>query len=104
MSERESASRIKTDVVLATRQLASSPTPERPVDDLTRLLSDLVAIPSVNPMGRPLAGPRYPRDPADRLPGGLVSRAGRRVPSGSRCSPGRDNLLAWYEAPGSAAD
>ena len=29
------------------------------MDDVTRLLSDLVAIPSVNPMGRPLSGPGF---------------------------------------------
>ena len=29
------------------------------MDDLARLLSDLVAIPSVNPMGRALSGPEF---------------------------------------------
>jgi acetylornithine deacetylase/succinyl-diaminopimelate desuccinylase-like protein len=68
------------------------------VDEVTRLLSELVAIPSVNPMGRPIAGEGV-------LEGRLTDYleawfrglgvACRRQP----ISPGRDNLLAWYEAP-----
>jgi len=63
------------------------------------LLSALVAIPSVNPMGRTLAGPDY-----------LETRLANYLEAwfrelGVRCerqpvAPGRDNLLAWYEAPG----
>jgi acetylornithine deacetylase/succinyl-diaminopimelate desuccinylase-like protein len=69
------------------------------VDELTRLLSALVAIPSVNPMGRRLAGPEYFET---RLTGYLESWFHEL---GVRCerqpiAPGRDNLLAWYEAPG----
>ena len=54
------------------------------VDDLARLLSDLVAIPSVNPMGRALPGPSSSR-PADGL-----SRRMVRPPGGSpRATAGR---------------
>jgi acetylornithine deacetylase len=70
------------------------------VDDVIRLLSELVAIPSVNPMGRPLSGE-----------GVLETRLTAYLESwfhalGVECrrqpvSPGRDNLLARYEAPGS---
>ena len=54
------------------------------MDDLTRLLSDLVADPERQPDGAAARRSRVPRDPADRLPRGLVSRAGRSLPSGSR--------------------
>jgi acetylornithine deacetylase/succinyl-diaminopimelate desuccinylase family protein len=70
------------------------------VDDVTRLLGDLVAIPSVNPMGRPLAGPEYLEG---RLTDYLEAWLGEL---GVRCerqpvAPCRDNLLAWYDAPAS---
>ena len=54
------------------------------MDDVTRLLSALVAIPSVNPMGRPPGRSRVPRDPADQLPRSLVSASWAFVTSGSR--------------------
>jgi acetylornithine deacetylase len=70
------------------------------VDDVTRLLSDLVAIPSVNPMGRPMSGPGILEggmsDYLERWFRGLDVAWERRT-----VSPGRDNVLAWYEAPGS---
>jgi acetylornithine deacetylase len=62
------------------------------------LLSELVAIPSVNPMGRPLSGAEFLET---RLTDDLEGRFRdlgvpcRRQP----VAPGRDNLLAWYEAP-----
>jgi acetylornithine deacetylase/succinyl-diaminopimelate desuccinylase family protein len=68
------------------------------VDDLTRLLSALVAIPSVNPMGRALAGPGFLET---RLTDYLevwfreLDVACVRHP----VAPGRDNLLARYTAP-----
>src|SRR3954451_19046272 len=70
------------------------------VDDVTRLLSDLVAIPSVNPMGRTLSGPGF-------LEGGMSDYLERwfralGVPCERQAvSAGRDNLLARYEAAGS---
>jgi len=68
------------------------------VDDVTRLLSDLVAIPSVNPMGRAQAGPDFLETRlTNHLEAWLAERGVRheRQPVAS----GRDNLLAWYEAP-----
>ena len=50
-----------------------------------------------------LAGPEYLRDPADRLPRGLVSASWASAAERQPVAPGRDNLLAWYEAPGAAA-
>jgi acetylornithine deacetylase len=70
------------------------------VDDVTRLLSDLVAIPSVNPMGRALSGPGF-------LEGGMSDYLERwfrelGVPyERQTVAAGRDNVLARYEAPGS---
>jgi acetylornithine deacetylase len=69
------------------------------VDELTRLLSDLVSIPSVNPMGRALSGPDYLETRlSGRLEGWFRERGieVRREPA----APGRDNLLARYDAPG----
>src|SRR4051794_19348577 len=63
-----------------------------PVDDVTRLLSELVAIPSVNPMGRPMSGP-------GTLEGGMSDHLERWFGMlGIPCerqpvSAGRDNLL-----------
>ena len=69
------------------------------VDELTRLLSDLVSIPSVNPMGLGETGPEF-----------LETRLGGHLESWFRdagidvvrqpIAPGRDNLLARYDAPG----
>src|SRR5947209_5151079 len=70
------------------------------LDAVTRLLSDLVAIPSVNPMGRPLHGPEF-------LEAGMSDYLERWLQAlGVPCerqpiAPGRDNLLARYDAPGS---
>jgi acetylornithine deacetylase/succinyl-diaminopimelate desuccinylase family protein len=68
------------------------------VDDLTRLLSALVAIPSVNPMGRTLAGPEFLET---RLTNYVEAWLGElNVPCQRQpLAPGRDNLLAWYKAP-----
>ena len=70
------------------------------MDAVTRLLSDLVAIPSVNPMGRALTGPGF-------LEGGMSDYleawfrdARASTSSGRSVAPGRDNLIARYEAPG----
>ena len=68
------------------------------MDDVTRLLSDLVAIPSVNPMGRALSGPGV-------LEGGMSDYLERYfgkldVPfQRQTVSAGRDNVLARYAAP-----
>jgi acetylornithine deacetylase len=68
------------------------------VDAVTRLLSELVAIPSVNPMGRPLNGPGYfEGEMTDYL-----ERFFREL--GVSCqrttiARGRDNIVARYDAP-----
>jgi acetylornithine deacetylase len=70
------------------------------VDALTKLLADLVAIPSVNPMGRAVSGPIYLEGRlTDHLEHFCRERAipCARVP----VSPGRDNLIAHFEATGS---
>jgi acetylornithine deacetylase/succinyl-diaminopimelate desuccinylase family protein len=70
------------------------------VDDLARLLSALVAIPSVNPMGRSLAGPEFLESRLttylEEWLGGLGVRLERQP-----VAPDRDNLLAWYVNPAS---
>jgi len=67
------------------------------VDVVTRLLADLVAIPSVNPMGRPLVGPEFlERRLTDYLE---VHLRGLGVAvERTEIAPGRDNLIARYEA------
>jgi acetylornithine deacetylase len=70
------------------------------VDDVARLLSTLVSIPSVNPMGRALTGSELLET---RLSDYLATWFGDL---GIRCArqsitAGRDNVLAWYEAPSS---
>jgi acetylornithine deacetylase/succinyl-diaminopimelate desuccinylase family protein len=69
-----------------------------PLDAVTRLLSDLVAIPSVNPMGRGLSGPEFLEGRvSDYLEGyfrGIGVEVERQV-----VSPGRDNIIARYESP-----
>jgi acetylornithine deacetylase len=63
------------------------------------LLADLVAIPSVNPMGRPVAGPGFlETGMSDYLEAWFRALGVRH--ERQAVSPGRDNLLAWYDAPG----
>lgn len=68
------------------------------MDAVTRLLADLVAIPSVNPMGQPLEGPGFfesrMSDYLESWFHALGVRHERRP-----VAPGRDNILAWYDAP-----
>jgi len=68
------------------------------VDDLIGLLGDLVAIPSVNPMGRPLAGPQVLET---RLSGFLEDWFTRHSIPCTRLpiSPGRDNVVARFDSP-----
>lgn len=69
------------------------------MDDLTRLLADLVSIPSVNPMGRSLAGPELLETRLTAYLESWLSERGvpcRRQP----VAPGRDNLLARVDLPG----
>ncbi|HVS37907.1 MAG TPA: M20 family metallopeptidase [Gemmataceae bacterium] len=67
--------------------------------DTTKLLQDLVALPSVNPMGRDLRGP----DVFEHRVTAYLEEFFRGL--GVRCerqtvAPGRDNILAWYEPAG----
>jgi acetylornithine deacetylase/succinyl-diaminopimelate desuccinylase-like protein len=69
------------------------------VDDVTRLLSALVAIPSVNPMGRSLSGPDYLESRLTDYLEGWFQQLGVRHER-QAVAPGRDNIMAWYDAPG----
>jgi acetylornithine deacetylase len=66
-----------------------------------KMLADLVSIPSVNPMGQSIRPEIHLEGRVtDYLEAHLKSLGVKyaRIP----VSPGRDNLLAWYEAPGSS--
>jgi acetylornithine deacetylase len=71
------------------------------VNETTRLLRDLVRIPSVNPMGRPLAGPELYEH---RLTAYLEEfLRGLGVPCARQpVAPLRDNLVARFEPAGAA--
>jgi acetylornithine deacetylase/succinyl-diaminopimelate desuccinylase family protein len=69
------------------------------VDAVTRLLSQLVSIPSVNPMGRTLSGPGILEAGMSAFLEGFFRDLGVRVER-QAIAPGRDNVLAFYEAPG----
>ena len=73
------------------------------LDAVTRLLSDLVAIPSVNPMGRPLDGPGFLEGGMTDYLEGWFRELGVAVER-QTVAPGRDNVLARYEAPGLEPD
>jgi acetylornithine deacetylase len=68
------------------------------LDAPTRLLRDLVQIPSVNPMGRPIEGPHL-------LEAGMTAYLARYFDElgvathRQVIAPGRENLIARYEAP-----
>ncbi len=70
------------------------------MDDVTRLLAELVSIPSVNPMGRPSSGEEFLET---RLTAYLEDWLGELGVDCHRqpIAPGRENLLSRYEAPGS---
>ena len=67
--------------------------------ETTRLLRNLVALPSVNPMGRDLRGPDVFEHRVtaylEEFFRGLGVRSERQS-----VAPGRDNILAWYEPAG----
>ena len=70
-----------------------------PLDAVTRLLSDLVAIPSVNPMGRGLDRTGVPRGEGVPTTSKVGSaRSGVDVER-QVVSPGRANVIARYESP-----
>ena len=70
------------------------------MDAVTRLLSDLVAIPSVNPMGRGLTGPGDLEAGMSDFLEAWFRKLGVDVER-QVVSPGRDNLIARYDSPGS---
>jgi acetylornithine deacetylase len=67
-----------------------------------RLLRDLVALPSVNPMGRPLQGPEiYEARVTDDLESFFRDLG---VPCRRQAvAPQRDNILAWHDTPGATS-
>jgi len=69
------------------------------LDAVSRLLSDLVAIPSVNPMGRGLTGPGFLEGRVSDYLEAFFRPLGVEVER-QVVSPGRDNVIARYEAPG----
>ena len=68
------------------------------MDELTQLLSALVSIPSVNPMGRSVAGPEYFETRLTNYLEAWLRDLGARFER-QPVTAGRDNLLAWYDAP-----
>jgi acetylornithine deacetylase/succinyl-diaminopimelate desuccinylase family protein len=68
------------------------------MDELTQLLSALVSIPSVNPMGRSVAGPEYFETRLTNYLEAWLRDLGVRFER-QPVAAGRDNLLAWYDAP-----
>ena len=71
------------------------------LDAVTRLLSELVAIPSLNPMGRPTTGPGYFEGRLTEFLVGWFASIGAEVER-QTVAPGRDNLIARYRAPGAS--
>src|SRR4051812_12468811 len=67
--------------------------------DTTRLLRDLVAIPSINPMGRPLSGPQVFEHRVTAYLEAFFTSLGVRVQR-QTVAPLRDNILAFHEPPG----
>ncbi len=68
------------------------------MNELTQLLSALVSLPSVNPMGRSLAGPEYFETRLSNYLEAWFEDLGVRFER-QPVAPGRDNILAWYDAP-----
>ena len=68
------------------------------MDAVTRLLSDLVSIPSVNPMGRGLTGPGFLEGRVSDYLEDWFRTLGVDVER-QVVSPGRDNVIARYESP-----
>ena len=65
--------------------------------DTTRILADLVRLPSVNPMGRILTGPDYLEGRVTDYLLGRLSKIGLN-PVRQTVSPGRDNIIAILPA------
>ena len=63
------------------------------IPNVVELLSDLVAIPSVNPMGQPVSGPEYLETRVTAYLEDFFRRLGVRYHR-QTIEPGRDNILA----------
>jgi acetylornithine deacetylase len=72
------------------------------MSETTRLLADLVALPSVNPMGRPLQGPHLFEQRVTSFLEQFFQSLG--VPSERQSiAPQRDNILAYFDPPGASS-
>jgi acetylornithine deacetylase ArgE len=69
------------------------------MNETTRLLRDLVALPSVNPMGRDLTGPDFLEARVTAYLEDFFRGLGVRWER-QTVAPKRANILAWYEPPG----
>ncbi len=69
------------------------------MNETTRLLRDLVALPSVNPMGRDLTGPDFLEARVTAYLEDFFRGLGVRWER-QAVAPKRDNILAWYDPPG----
>lgn len=70
--------------------------------ETTRLLRDLVALPSINPMGRPLTGPDIFEHRVTAYLEQIFQSLGVRFQR-QTIAPMRDNILAYYEPPQATA-
>jgi acetylornithine deacetylase len=70
--------------------------------ETTRLLRDLVALPSVNPMGRPLQGPEIYEHRVTAYLEDFFRSLGVACER-QAVAPQRENILAWTDPPGAAA-
>ena len=68
------------------------------MDAPIRLLSDLIALPSVNPMGRAAVGPEYLEGRVSDYLQAWLGELGVAVVR-EPIAPGRDNIIARYDAP-----
>lgn len=69
------------------------------MSEVVELLSKLISIPSVNPMGRPLSGPQFLETKMTAYLEEWLRPLGLEL-SRQTVHPGRDNLLAMYRSPG----
>jgi acetylornithine deacetylase len=70
--------------------------------ETTRLLRDLVALPSVNPMGRPLQGPEIFEHQVTAYLEDFFRALGIRYHR-ETVAPKRDNIVAFFEPPGAVS-
>jgi acetylornithine deacetylase len=73
------------------------------MNECVRLLRDLVRIPSVNPMGRPLSGPEFFEYQVTGYLETFFRELGIRFEK-QAVAPLRENIVAYYEPPGARRD